>query len=57
MCVFACIYVCVPCVCLVPTEERIGVRSPETGVTDGCEPTCGFWEWNLGPLQDSALNH
>ena len=26
MCVFACIYVCVPCVCLVPTEERIGVR-------------------------------
>ena len=29
-----------------------GVGSPETGVTGGCEPLCGCWELNPGPLQE-----
>jgi hypothetical protein len=34
-----CLHVC-PC-------ESVG--SPGTGVTDGCELPCGFWELNQGP--------
>lgn len=33
--------------CLWRPKE--GIRSPRTGVTDGCEPQCGCWE--LGSLQ------
>ena len=36
--------------CLERSEE--GVRAHETGVTDGCEPPCGYWELNRGPLKD-----
>lgn len=35
--------------CSWRSEE--GARSPRTVVTDGCEPLCGFWEMNPGPLQ------
>lgn len=41
-------YVCVPSACLVPAEFRI--RSPETGVMSGHEPSYGCWELNLGCL-------
>ena len=30
---------------------RKGRRGPGSRATDGCEPLCGFWELNLGPLQ------
>lgn len=33
------VYVCVPHVCLVPTEAKEGVRFPGTGVKDDREPT------------------
>jgi hypothetical protein len=27
-------------------------------ITDGCEPPCGFWELNSGPLEEqSVLSH
>jgi hypothetical protein len=35
----------------VPEEAKEGAGSPGTGVTDGCKPSCGCWELNLGPLQ------
>ena len=38
---FAFMHVCAPHVCLVPMETREGVRSPGTGVTDGCEAQHG----------------
>ena len=44
-------YVYAPCACLVPMKARRGVRSPGTGVKDGCEPPCGCWESNPGPLE------
>jgi hypothetical protein len=53
VCVFACIYVCVPHVYPVPKEE--GIRSPETGFKDRCEPPCEFWELNLGLPQEQIL--
>jgi len=28
---------------------------PGTGVTDGCEPPCGFWELNPSPLQEQQV--
>lgn len=34
-------YVCVPCVCLVPMEAREGNGYPGNGVIDGCEPPDG----------------
>ena len=30
------------------------VRSPETGVTDSCELTCGCWELNPWPSERAA---
>ena len=35
-----------------------GIGSPETRVTDVCEPLCGCWEFNPGSLErkTSALN-
>ena len=30
----------------------VGVRSPGTRVTDTCELPCGYWELNLGPLEE-----
>jgi hypothetical protein len=32
-----------------------GVRSPETGVVDGCGQPCGFWESNLGPVEEESV--
>lgn len=28
---------------------------PGTGVTDVCELMCGFWELNLGPLEEQPV--
>lgn len=36
------------------SEDGIG-RFPETGVRDGCELQCGFWESNPGLLQEQVL--
>lgn len=38
---FACMHVCVPCLCLVPSEVRTGHWVPETGITDRYEPPDG----------------
>jgi hypothetical protein len=38
---FACKYVCVLCMCLVPVEAIEGIRSPGTGVTDVVRPRVG----------------
>ena len=37
-------YVCVPCVCLVSTKTRRQLDANSAGVTDDCEPPCGYWE-------------
>jgi hypothetical protein len=29
--------------------------SPGTGITDGCELPHGFWELNLGPLEEQPV--
>jgi hypothetical protein len=47
VCMYVCMYVYAMCACLVPSE----VRSPGSGIREGCEP-CGCWESNLGPLQE-----
>ena len=39
--------------CLCRSEEGIGF--PGTGVADGCEPLCGCWESNLGPLEEQQV--
>ena len=55
MCV-ACMYVCEPCVWLVPTQDRKGCPGPPgTGITDGCEPLCGCRESNLGSLEEQPV--
>lgn len=30
-------------------------RSPETGVTEGCEAPCECWELNASPLEDQPV--
>ena len=29
-------------------------RAPDL-ITDGCEPPCGYWELNSGPLEEQAM--
>lgn len=36
--------------CFQGPEE--GIRSPITGVRDGCEPPCQCWDLNIGLLQE-----
>jgi hypothetical protein len=33
-----------------PWKPEEGITSSGTGVTDGCEMLCGYWEPNLGLL-------
>lgn len=40
------------CLCLVPEEV---LAPPGTGVTDGCEVSCGCWKSNLGLLQEQSV--
>lgn len=44
---FSCIYVCV--------VSLKGTDSTGTGVTEGCGSPCGFWEMNLGLLQNKQM--
>jgi hypothetical protein len=37
-------------------QKRELKQSPGTGVTDGCELPCGFWELNLGFLEKQPVN-
>ena len=48
---------CVLAWCWWRPEEAI--RSPGTGVTDGCEQLCGCWDSNPNPLkkQPNVPNH
>jgi hypothetical protein len=39
----------------VPGEARKGARFPGIGVMDGYALPCGFWEMNLGPLEELLL--
>jgi len=51
---YVCMHVHPVCAwCLRRSEE--GIRSPGTGDKEGCEPPCGFWELNLGPLQEQQV--
>ena len=38
-----------------PQRPEKATEFPGTGVTDGCEPTCGCWELNLGPLKEQPV--
>lgn len=35
-----------------PQRSEEGTRSSRTGVTDGCDLSCGLWELIPGPLQE-----
>ena len=62
MCVCVCVCVCVctrlcvyTCACMymmyVFVVTRRGHQITSTGVTESCEPPCGCWELNPGPLE------
>ena len=40
----------------VPVEPEEGTGSPGTGVTDGCEPSCGCWKLNPGSVQEEPVS-
>jgi len=41
-------HVCASC----PQRPEKGIGYPGTGVIEGCEPPCDYWELNSGPLGD-----
>lgn len=50
-------HMCAVHVCLVPLEVRRGVEFPGTGVRDGWELPCGFWESNQVLWKNRRLNY
>lgn len=48
-------YVCAPRVCLEPLEPRRVCQIPWIGIPGGCKLTCGFWELNVGSLQEQQV--
>ena len=36
-------------------RPEVGVRSPVTGVPDGSELPCGYWELDPGPLEEQPM--
>lgn len=47
------------CTLCVPGAQEGQKRTsitPGTGVTDGCEPPYGYWESNVGPLQEQMFS-
>lgn len=48
---FVCMCVCTVVHAWCPQKPEESIRSPETGVTNGCEPPCRFRNSNMGPLQ------
>ncbi|EGV94250.1 hypothetical protein I79_019941 [Cricetulus griseus] len=47
--------VCVLCLCSTHGVLEKGIRSPRTGVTDGCKLTCECWNCCLEPLEDQPV--
>ena len=41
---------CVHCSCLQTHQKRASDL-----ITDGCEPPCGYWELNSGPLEEQSV--
>ena len=53
---FKIIFVCGMCLCVcLQWPEEGGVESPRTRVAGNFEDQCGFWELNLGPLQEQQV--
>ena len=55
---FMCVSILATCMAVhmyarCPQKSEEGIRSPGTRVTDGCEPPCGCWKVNPGPLGSS----
>ena len=48
---------CAPYVCLVPWVARGKYQTLGTGLTDGSELPCGWWESNLDPLEKEPVAH
>lgn len=46
------VFLCVPCMCLVPAETRF----PGTGFTELCEPPYGYWELNQSHLEEQLFS-
>lgn len=53
---FVCMKVCLYTkrLCFLWRIEE-GIKSPGTGVADGCELLCGSWEQNPGPLAEWVM--
>jgi hypothetical protein len=50
-----CMSVLPTCMYTVGVAEVEGIRSPETGVIDGCEQHCGCWESNTSPWREQPV--
>lgn len=58
LCVCACLHVyiyaytmCVQC----PQRSKDGIRCPRAGIKNGCAPSCGYWEPNMGLVQEQQV--
>lgn len=52
---FACMFVWVPRACWCQQRPEEGIKSPETEVTECCEPPCGCRESILDPLKEQPV--
>ena len=54
-CLCVCMYVCIPCACLVLTMSEEGISSSGNGVRGSCESPHECWEPHPGPLQEQQM--
>ena len=46
----------IPRTCLVPMTPEESIRSDGPGIKDDCEPPCGCFKSNLGPLNEQPVS-
>lgn len=54
--IFAYVYMCAACMCLLPEYARRGVPILWICSYGWCEPLCGHWESNPAPMQEDKCS-
>jgi hypothetical protein len=49
------VYLWITCTSGTQGCQKKMIRSLGSGFTDGCEPLCGWCEWNLGPQEEQSV--
>jgi hypothetical protein len=56
VCMYVCMYVSTPLLSSdTPEEVQTHQKGASDHIADGCEPPCGCWNLNSGPLEEQLV--